>query len=43
MQQNTQLQMVLHPRTVFGINLQWLYGLKDRNTGIYIYRPENYK
>ena len=34
---------VKHPRTVFGINLQWLYGLKDRNTGIYIYRPENYK
>ena len=31
------------PRTVSGINLQWLYGLKDPNTGIYIYRPENYK
>jgi RHS repeat-associated protein len=32
-----------YPRTVFGITPQWLYGLKDPNTGIYIYRPENYK
>jgi len=32
-----------YPRTVFGISLQWLYGIKDPNTGIYIYRPENYK
>jgi len=31
------------PRTVFGITPQWLYGIKDPNTGIYIYRPENYK
>ena len=32
-----------YPRTVFGINRQWLHGLKDPNTGIYIYRPENYR
>jgi RHS repeat-associated protein len=32
-----------YPRTVFGINRQWLHGLKDTNTGIYIYRPENYR
>ena len=32
-----------YPRTVFGITPQWLYGIKDPNTGIYIYRPENYK
>jgi RHS repeat-associated protein len=32
-----------HPRTVFGISTQWLYGLKDQRTGTYIYRPENYK
>jgi RHS repeat-associated protein len=32
-----------YPRTVFGINLQWLYGLKDPNTGGYPYRPENYR
>ena len=31
-----------NPRTVFGINTQWLYGIKDPNTGIYIYRPANY-
>ncbi len=31
------------PRTVFGITPQWLYGIKDPNTGIYIYLPENYK
>jgi RHS repeat-associated protein len=32
-----------YPRTVFDITPQWLYELKDPNTGIYIYRPENYK
>jgi RHS repeat-associated protein len=32
-----------YPRNVFEINLKWLYGLKDPNTGIYIYRPKNYK
>jgi hypothetical protein len=32
-----------YPRTVFGINYQWLYGLKDPNTGGYPYRPENYR
>ena len=32
-----------HPRSVLELTLQWLYGLKDPNTGIYIYRPENYK
>lgn len=32
-----------YPRTVFGITPQWLYGIKDPNTRIYIYRPENYK
>ena len=32
-----------YPRTVFGITLQWLYGLKDPNSGNYIYTPENYK
>ncbi len=31
------------PKNVFGITLQWLLGLKDPNTGNYIYRPENYK
>ena len=31
------------PRTVFGITPKWLYGIKNPNTGIYIYRPENYK
>ena len=31
-----------YPRTVYGINRQWLHGLKDSNTGKYIYRPENY-
>lgn len=25
------------PRTVFGINREWLWGIKDPNTGIYIY------
>jgi RHS repeat-associated protein len=32
-----------YPRTIFGITLQWLYKLKDINTGTYRYKPENYK
>ena len=32
-----------NPDSVFGITPQWLYGLRDPNTGIYIYRPENYR
>ena len=31
-----------YPRTVFGITIQWLYGLKDPNTGEYHYTPSNY-
>jgi hypothetical protein len=32
-----------HPRTIFGINVQWLNGVKDPITGIYPYRLSNYK
>jgi RHS repeat-associated protein len=31
-----------YPRTIFDLNNEWLYGIKDA-TGIYIYSPENYK
>jgi RHS repeat-associated protein len=31
------------PRYVFEVNLPWLYGVKDPNTGKYFYIPANYK
>lgn len=31
------------PRNVSGINIHWLYGLKNPATGKYQYTPENYK
>lgn len=32
-----------NPKSVLGINQNWIYGLKDPLTGTYPYRPENYK
>ncbi|MFV0326920.1 MAG: RHS repeat-associated core domain-containing protein, partial [Bacteroides xylanisolvens] len=32
-----------YPRTIFGINVQWLNGVKDPITGNYPYRLSNYK